>query len=79
MGPFSNVVPGTFSSVSYSRPPGKIAVKGDKCQNLNRRHMNMPFSCFVMVTEEAIKRAWPYATSRRGSGKPRIRVAQTTL
>lgn len=70
---------GMSPQIGKCRPPGKVAVKGDKCQNLNRRHMNMPFSCFVMVTEEAIKRAWPYATSRRGSGKPRIRVAQTTL
>ena len=70
---------GMSPQIGECRPVGKIAVKGNESQNLNRCHMGIQFSCFVMVPEKAIKRAWPYATSRRGSGKPRIRAAQATL
>jgi len=45
------VPPGVFPQVRECRPAGKVAVKGDEGQNLNRRHMNMPFSYFVMVPE----------------------------
>lgn len=70
---------GMSPQIGECRPVGKVAVKGNESQNLNRCHMGIQFSCFVMVPEKAIKRAWPYATSRRGSGKPRIRAAQATL
>ena len=70
---------GMSPQIGECRPVGKIAVKGNESQNMNRCHLGIQFSCFVMVLEKAIKRAWPYATSRRGSGKPRIRAAQATL
>lgn len=40
---------GVFPQIGKCSPAGKVAVKGDESQDLNRRHMDMPFYYFVMV------------------------------